>query len=319
VPADLSSAAYDLANELRERRKAAGFASQDALARVLNCDRTRITKAENGQVPTDDLIDAWAAACNFDPRPWKILARYARERSSERSETPQWAPRWFQPWLEIEPNAALIRVWSPLLVTGLFQPVEYARALFRSGRMDENEAEAALATRLKRQEILDAPRPPTIVALLDETVLYRFVGSPAVMITMLENVLAMSSRWNVTIQVVRGPAALAGMFGGFHLASGPGMADLLMMSAVADQVTDSPELIQKTIADFELIRGRALDAVDSRVVIREATEYWESCLTCASGTPSTAMSAAATTPRLPSGASPAASVSATASTSTSST
>lgn len=269
MPADLSSAAHDLADELRERRKAAGFTSQDALARVLNCDRTRVTKAETGQsVPTDDLLDAWAAACDFDARPWKVVARHARGRSSG-------TPRWFEGWLDAERKAAFIRLWHPLLVPGLLQTAEYALTVLLAGGIDREDAEARLATRLQRQEILDGPRAATIVVLLDEAVLHRLVGSPVVMVGQLEHLLVMSGRRNVTIQVVQGTGGLAGMFGSFDIASSPRVPDMMRMSAVEDQTADNPELIREATVTFELIRGRALDAESSRAVIMEAIESWK--------------------------------------------
>jgi transcriptional regulator with XRE-family HTH domain len=268
VPADLSYVAYDLASELRERRKAAGY-TQEALAKVLNCDRTRVTKAENGQVPTDDLIGAWAVACDFDPRPWKVIARCARER------TPG-TPQWFEGWLEAERKATFIRVWNPLLVPGLLQTAEYALTVLLAGGIDKESAELRLTTRLQRQEILDGPKAVTIVALLEEAVLCHLVGSPAVMVGQLEHLLAVSKRRNVTIQVVRGPAGLAGRFGAFDIASGLGMPDIMRMSAVADQTTDSAELIREAAVTFELIRGRALDTESSWAVILEAIERWKS-------------------------------------------
>jgi transcriptional regulator with XRE-family HTH domain len=268
VPADFSSAALELANELRERRKAAGFTSQDALARVLNCDRTRVTKAENGQVPTDDLLDAWGEACGFDVRAWKVLARHVRER------TPG-TPRWFEGWLDAERKATFIRLWHPLLVPGLLQTAEYALPLFLATGIGEDDVQARLATRLNRQEILGGPQATTIVVLLDETVLYRPVGSDAVMAGQLEHLLAVSERRNVMIQVVRGRGGLAGMFGSFDIASASGAPDTMRMSAVADQTTDNPELIREATVIFELIRGRALDVESSRAVIVEAIERWK--------------------------------------------
>lgn len=268
MPADFSSAALELANELRERRKAAGFTSQDALARVLNCDRTRVTKAENGQVPTDDLLDAWGEACGFDVRAWKVLARHVRER------TPG-TPRWFEGWLDAERKAIFIRVWNPLVVPGTLQIAEYALPLFQAMGVDEEEASARVASRLQRQEILDGPHAVTMAVLLDETVLHRLVGSPTVMVEQLELLLAMSNRRNLAIQVVRGTGGLAGMSGPFHIANGPGMPDTIAMSAVADQTTDNPELIREATVIFELIRGRALDTESSRAVIVEAIERWK--------------------------------------------
>jgi hypothetical protein len=114
------------------------------------------------------------------------------------------------------------------------------------------------------------------VVLLDETVLHRLVDLPAVMVEQLEHLLEMSKRRNVTIQVVRGVGGLAGMFGSFDIASGPGMPDKMRMSAVSDQTTDSPELIREATMTFELIRGRALDAESTRAVIMEAIERWKS-------------------------------------------
>jgi hypothetical protein len=228
-----------------------------------------VTKAETGQsVPTDDLLDAWGEACNFDARPWKVLARYARERSPG-------TPQWFEGWLDAERKAAFIRAWTPLLVHGLFQTAEYALTVLLAGGIDESDAQARLATRLQRQEILDGPQPVTIVVLLDEAVLHRLVGSPAIMVQQLEHLLIMSRRRNVTIQVVRATGSLAGMFGAFDVASGPGMPDTMRMSAVADQTTDEPELIREATVTFELIRGRALDTESSQAAITEAIERWK--------------------------------------------
>ena len=268
MPADFSSAAFELANELRERRKAAGFRSQEALAKVLNCDRTRVTKAENGQVPTDDLLDAWGEACGFDVRAWKVLARHARER------TPG-TPQWFEGWLDAEGKATFIRVWNPLIIPGTLQTPEYALPLFEAMGIDEEEAAARVASRLQRQEILDGPHAVTMVVLLDETVLHRLVGSPAVMVGQLELLLTRSNRRNLSIQLARGTGGLAGMFGPFHIASGPEMPDTMAMSAVADQTTDNSDLIREASVIFELIRGRALDTENSRAVIVEAIERWK--------------------------------------------
>lgn len=267
---DFSRAALDLGEELRERRKAAGFRSQDALASVLNCDRTRITKAETGQsVPTDDVLDAWGEACRFDARPWKVLARHARER-------PSGTPRWFEGWLDAERKATFIRAWSPLLVPGMLQTAEYALPLFLAMGIDREDAEARLASRLQRQSILEGPQAVTIVLLIDEGVLHRPVGPPTVMADQLDHLLVMSGRRNVTIQVARGTGGLAGMSGAFHIATCPTMPDTMLMTAVADQTTDSPELIREASVTFELIRGRALDTESSRAVIMEAKEQWKS-------------------------------------------
>jgi Domain of unknown function (DUF5753) len=44
--------------------------------------------------------------------------------------------------VDAEGQAAVIRWWEPLLVPGLLQTPEYARALFRAWRTDDDEERA---------------------------------------------------------------------------------------------------------------------------------------------------------------------------------
>ena len=50
-------------------------------------------------------------------------------------------PRWFVDWVEAEGQAARLWVWQPLLVPGLLQTAEYARALFRAWQVADTEEE----------------------------------------------------------------------------------------------------------------------------------------------------------------------------------
>jgi transcriptional regulator with XRE-family HTH domain len=270
VPADISSAAYDLASELRERRKAAGFTSQDALARVLNCDRTRVTKAENGQVPTDDLIDAWGEACGFDVRAWKAVARQARERSSG-------PPRWFEGWLEAEQKAHTLRVWQPLTFPGLLQTADYARALFRTW-LDEERTEEQVDIRMQRQAIFDRPEPPSITVVLDQSVLHRLIGSSQVMYDQVAHVIEMSARPTIIVHVLPSDiGANAGLGGALHLAAGYGMPEVLLGGAlVEDQVTQEPSLVRAASDIFGLVRADAQPRVASRTLMSEALDRWKS-------------------------------------------
>jgi transcriptional regulator with XRE-family HTH domain len=271
VPADLSSAAHDLADELRERRKAAGFTSQDALAKVLNCDRTRVTKAETGQsVPTDDLLEAWAMACDFDARPWKVVARHARERSSG-------APRWFQGWLDVEGKAHTLRIWQPLTMPGLFQTSDYARALYRTW-LNEERTEEQVEIRMRRQAIFDRADPPSTTVVLDQSVLYRLIGSPQVMQDQLAHLVEMSERPTIMIHIFPSDiGANAGLGGAIHLAAGFDMPEVLLGGAlVEDQVTQEPSLVRAASDIFSFVRADALPRAASRTLKLEALETWKS-------------------------------------------
>ena len=73
-------------------------------------------------------------------------------------------PSWFQDWLASEREAKKLRWFEPLLVPGLLQTEDYARAVFRArfGMTDE-EIDEQVAARLKRQEILTRERATGLV------------------------------------------------------------------------------------------------------------------------------------------------------------
>ena len=145
-----------LGTELTRARKAAGFASQDALAAKLGFDRTVIAKAETGdRPPTDEVLDPWCDACNLDRELFGRWAAFAR-----RTDGP--IPSWFENWLEAEREAHTLRLWLPILVPGLLQTAEYARALFTAAGEDAEPADELVTARLERQDILDRSRPPHV-------------------------------------------------------------------------------------------------------------------------------------------------------------
>jgi hypothetical protein len=69
---------------------------------------------------------------------------------------------WFQQWADIEAQATVLRWYEPLVVPGLLQTEEYARAIL-SARPDGNldDLDGQVAARLARQAILDRTGPPS--------------------------------------------------------------------------------------------------------------------------------------------------------------
>lgn len=259
-----------LGAELRRGRVAAGFSSQEALAARLGFDRTVITKTETGErPPTADVLAAWCEACRLDDDLFTRMAVLAR-----RSDAP--VPTAFAGWLDAEREAHTLRVWSPILVPGLFQVPEYARALHIATGVGEEAAQELVAVRLGRQVILDRSDPPHLVVVLDELVLRRLIGSPQVMADQMNHVAELSERPNISIQVV--PAEIganAGPSGAFDLATGDNPPELLRMDAVEDTVTDSRSLIRKAADIFVRVQADALPRAASRALILEAAEQWK--------------------------------------------
>jgi transcriptional regulator with XRE-family HTH domain len=261
-----------LGDELKRARLAAGYSSQESLAAVLGFDRSVIGKAETGErPPTADVLAAWCESCRIDLQFFARLAELAR--SSDKPDTP---PAWFELYLERERAAHTLWNWSPMLVPGLLQTAEYARAVFVAAGADTERANDLLGLRIERQAIFDHPEPPHVVAIIDEAVLHRLTGSQQAMSDQLAHLAAMAERPNILVQIV--PTAIganAGLSGAFDIAFGDGTLDTLRMDAVEDVTTESRPLVRRARVLFDLVRGAALPCDTSRTLIVEAAEQWK--------------------------------------------
>jgi transcriptional regulator with XRE-family HTH domain len=259
-----------LGDELRRARLAAGYSSQEALATTLGFDRSVIAKAETGErPPTAEVLEAWCQACTLDPELFARLAQVARSADGP-------VPSWFENWLEAERQAVTLRLWSPILVPGLLQVSEYARALFIAAGEDNERADKLVTARLERQSVLFRSDPPHVVAVLDEAVLRRLVGTPEIMLDQLGHLLALSERPTISVEIVpASTGATAGLSGGFQLASSDGVPDVLNMSGVEDVTAENRSILRRATVVFDLVRGDALPRKASRALIEEAAEQWK--------------------------------------------
>ncbi|HEY3732762.1 MAG TPA: helix-turn-helix transcriptional regulator [Streptosporangiaceae bacterium] len=259
-----------LGDELRRARIAAGFASQEALAVRLGYDRTVVTKVERGdRAPTPEMLTAWCETCGLDPEHFGRLGTLAR-----RADGP--VPTWFEDWLKAEAEAHTLRFWQPLIVPGLLQTAGYARALFLAVGADDAKADELVAVRMERQQILDRADPPHLITVLDEGVLHKLIGSPAIMYEQVMHLADMAERPAVSLEIV--PAATganAGLSGGFQLASIDGTPDVLNMNGVRDVTEERGAIVRHATRIFDRARGDALPRAASRALILEAAEQWK--------------------------------------------
>jgi hypothetical protein len=186
-------------------------------------------------------------------------------------------PQWFRDWLDAEREASSLRWWEPMLVPGLLQTDDYARALFRAwqsaGTTDE-EIEELVSARIERQDILDRATPPELWVVLDEAVLHRFVGSRKVMYDQLLQLADTSCRPGITVQVVPAEVGVhAGLLGAFIVAGFDGAPSTLYAeTAVEGQTIEKPALVGKAALAFDQIRAEALPRGASRDLIGKVAE-----------------------------------------------
>ncbi len=191
---------------------------------------------------------------------------------------PRAAPPWFRQWPKIESAARLIRSWEPLLVPGLLQSADYARAVLRGvPGATEEEVEEALAARLQRQTIFNRASPPIIAAVLDEGVLYRPIGGKQVMRQQLQRLLLLMDNPRITIQVVPLEAGVTtGLLGGFAIAQLSEAKDWAYLESASDgQVTDRVDEVQDISLRYDTIRAWAHPLYVTKGLISEAMERYE--------------------------------------------
>jgi Domain of unknown function (DUF5753) len=85
-----------------------------------------------------------------------------------------------------------------------------------------------------------------VVAVLDQSVLDRLIGSPQVMADQLMHIAELSERPDVSVQVISADTgANAGLSGAFDLASVDGGPEVVRMEAVEDVTVESRSLVRK--------------------------------------------------------------------------
>ncbi len=133
------------------------------------------------------------------------LARAGKEQRAWWAAYKEATSQQYLTFLGYESSASLIQMFQPLLIPGLLQEEEYARAVLRAygGSATDKRVEEWVELRLRRQEeLFERPDPPEMVFVLDEAALHRWVGGRDVMRHQLHRLRNEATRANVTIEVV---------------------------------------------------------------------------------------------------------------------
>ena len=192
--------------ELRRLREESGLTCEEVGAR-LECSGTRISRIETGKIgarPGDvrELLEVYGVT-GADADALVQLAREARRKGWWHTYG-NLLPNWFEAYVGLETEAARFRDFQPLVIPGLLQTADYARAVLRAAPTagPTEEIDRLVALRLERQSVLDRDNPPDMWIVLGEGVLRTRVGDEAVMQAQLRHLVEMAERPNVTLQVL---------------------------------------------------------------------------------------------------------------------
>ena len=257
--------------ELRYYRTRAGMSQKDLAPRA-NVSHDVISKIETGdRPPAEDFpprLDAIPelATQGALTRLWSHLKKSLKQRVG-----------WFQEWADIEAEATALRWYEPLVVPGLLQTEDYARAIL-AARPDGNldDLDEQVAARLARQAVLERAGAPQLWCVLDEGVLHRAIGGNKVMRSQLYRLADLAEHPKTLIQVIQAAGAHAGLLGHFVIADLDGKPPMVYLETAAEgQVTDSPSVAAHVALRFDRLRAEALPWAASRDLIRRvAEEQW---------------------------------------------
>jgi len=137
---------------------------------------------------------------------------------------------WWQDYKEVDPTyrtlvgleaaAVSIRQHESILVPGLLQTPEYARAVTRAVQpdLDIGGVEQRVEIRQGRQAVLTSANPPKFWVVLDEAAVRRAVGGTAVMQEQIRRIVEWADLPNITVQVIPFDAGAHGaMDGAFEI------------------------------------------------------------------------------------------------------
>ncbi|GAA0943209.1 helix-turn-helix transcriptional regulator [Nonomuraea longicatena] len=268
---DLDGGASPLAYfgaELRRLRVQAGL-SQDQVGEAVFCSGSLIGLIENAKrSPLPDLAQRCDELLKTDGVFTRLLPLL---RVSSH-------PSWFRSWIDVEREARTLCTWEPLIIPGLLQTEEYARAILsRQPGISPDRIEEQVAARLDRQTILVRDDPLLLWAVLDEGVLHRPIGEPHVMRDQLDALITASTRTHITVQVVPLDAGLScGLVGAFAIASLQGGPDMVYLESEREgRVTDLPDDVAAVTNRYRAICADALPARASIDLIeRVIKEKW---------------------------------------------
>lgn len=192
---------------LRALRIEADMTIEQVAERLL-CSPSKVSRMETGHRGTSqrDIRDLCALFDVANPDQREHLATLAKEGKEQAWWQPFNLPFSYATYVGLEAEATRISDYLPGFFSGILQTPEYARAIHENGipRLADELIDERVQVRLSRQAILTRKDPPApnVRSIVDEAVLRRLIGGPAVMRAQLEHIAQVATLPNVTVQIL---------------------------------------------------------------------------------------------------------------------
>lgn len=267
--------------ELKRLREAAGLTQED-VAEQLEWHPTKVMRIETGRTaphPNDVrlMVEVYGLTDRDQVSALVKLARDARQQGWWYSYRDVLLNR-YDFFIGLESEATTIRDFELAMIPGLLQTEDYASAVISGGPLDYAAEEVArrVEVRMTRQQVLAREDRPQLWAIMDESVIHRVIGGPAVMRAQIEHLMVAADQSGTTVQVVpygAGPhPGLAGPFIilGFAERS---ESDVVYLETVGGNLyVDKAEEARLFATAFDHLRAVALSPGDTRAMLRAAAD-----------------------------------------------
>jgi transcriptional regulator with XRE-family HTH domain len=273
-PTSASPGARALSASLREVREARKYGLRE-LSRALEIDPQLLSQWERGQrVPPVEEVARILGYLRVGREMTKrllFLAKHAKDPNWLDSN-PSDLPTALTAVMQCERSASLITNWSPLIIPGLLQTPDYARALLSASDIKVEDADARLALRLDRQRILSGPEPVRVRAIMAEPAIREVVGDADIMSDQIDHLLLAADRSNISVRIVPADAGYhpgkTGMFALYEFPTDPSI--VLLEHHHASAFINELDAIASYRKLVKLLLGKALAEDASRALLREA-------------------------------------------------
>jgi transcriptional regulator with XRE-family HTH domain len=264
----------ELGLRLRELRTAKNL-TVEMVAKELLCSPTKISRAETGvrRATLRDVRDL-CGIYEVDPETSAELMELARD-----AYKPGWWAKYddlkITPLIGMEQSATAITSFGMYFFPALLQSADYARAVIKgiAPKIAEKILDQRVEARMERQKLLQGPTRPRHRVLLDEAVLRRHIGGPAVMRDQLDRLVTLIREDKTTVQVIPYTVGAYGAndsnftymeFGGTKL------PDLVFVETLVSQLyIERPEEVERYSEALDHLRDSALNPRDSAKKIEE--------------------------------------------------
>ncbi|MFI5718028.1 helix-turn-helix domain-containing protein [Nocardia sp. NPDC051750] len=286
--ADLSGTTLprrQLGRALRDARHALG-STLDQVARETEFSRATLSRIELGQYEKVKVREV-EYLCGYYCLP-KDRTAYLMAMAAEAKNKVWWQNyrhflhEGFSSYLELESYATDFRFFQPLLIPGLLQTPDYARAVYRASAPNDPESEVDKWVEMRvqrRVRLVQRRRKVHLEYLLHESILHTVVGSNRTMAAQCRHMADASTQENVVLRVVPFTAGLptGHVVPPFIVLDFPDKEPSVVHTegAIGSMTFEEADDVERFRSLYDTLRSATLDDIRSRDRIRKIARRYD--------------------------------------------